>query len=357
MLQKYLLFLLTLGMGSLSHAQAVLEANGPGDTYELINSVLAPGYNVVEVPDCGHTGFGRHIDEIFDSTLSKYVFRFHIHTYPDNDRCQNFDRQRNEIKTYDKSPDSLKAVLKEEVVYTWKFKLDAGFQASSSFTHLHQLKAVGGSESSMPSITLTARKGNPDQLELRYAESTSQTTLKKTSLTPFKGIWVQAFEQVLYDETGLGQYAVYLTSISSGDTLFEYTNDAIRMWKTNADFIRPKWGIYRSLNDSSSLRDEQVLFADFTIEEVGNTVSIGEALLALGERPFYPNPASETLGLSDAVRDTYEEMLMFAFNGQLVKKAAVSRGQVSVADLPRGIYSVQFSGKGRRSQAVKLVLE
>ena len=54
------------------------------------------------------------------------------------------DRQRMEIKTYDKSPDNLVGVTGETVEYRWKFKLDSGFQPSASFTHLHQLKAVGG---------------------------------------------------------------------------------------------------------------------------------------------------------------------------------------------------------------------
>ena len=67
------------------------------------------------------------------------MLHFHV------DRCINSDRQRNEIKTYDKSPDNLLGVEGEEVVYKWKFKLDADMQLSSSFTHVHQLKSVGGS--------------------------------------------------------------------------------------------------------------------------------------------------------------------------------------------------------------------
>ncbi len=34
------------------NAQIILNADGPGNTYELINSVLAPGYNAVEDPEC-----------------------------------------------------------------------------------------------------------------------------------------------------------------------------------------------------------------------------------------------------------------------------------------------------------------
>ena len=75
-----------------------------------------------------------------------------MHVDEDDDRCINFDRQRGEIKTYDKSPDSLLGIENEIVEYKWKFKLDSGFQSSPKFTHIHQLKAVGGTESSMPLI-------------------------------------------------------------------------------------------------------------------------------------------------------------------------------------------------------------
>ncbi len=265
MLRLIGIFCLTF-IGYLSNAQVILDADGPGNTYELINSVLAPGYNVVESPDCNHALFGRHIDEVYDSDLSTNVFRFYIHVSPDDDRCINVDRQRNEIKTYDQSPDNLKGVQGETVEYKWKFKLDAGFQPSSSFTHIHQLKAVGGTESSMPSITLTPRKATPNRLELRYAETTSQVTLTQVDLAPFLGEWVEVTQTVLYGESGT--YDLEIKKVSDATVLMSYTNNSIRMWKTGASFIRPKWGIYRSLNDVASLRDEAVLFANFSIHEL-----------------------------------------------------------------------------------------
>ena len=38
-------------------SQVLLDADGPGNTYELITSVLAPGYDPVEEPDCSHSAF------------------------------------------------------------------------------------------------------------------------------------------------------------------------------------------------------------------------------------------------------------------------------------------------------------
>ncbi len=66
-----------------------------------------------------------------------------MHVTPDNDRTINYDRQRAEIKTYDQSPDSFIGVEGEIITYRWKFKLPVGFRQSSSFTHIHQIKAVG----------------------------------------------------------------------------------------------------------------------------------------------------------------------------------------------------------------------
>ena len=95
---KKIIILICVLQFNISYTQVTLDADGPGNTYELITSVLAPGYNPVEVPDCNHTSFGRHIDEVYDNELNTNVFRFYIHTSPDNDRCINVDRQRNEIK-------------------------------------------------------------------------------------------------------------------------------------------------------------------------------------------------------------------------------------------------------------------
>ena len=39
-------------------------------------SFLAPGYNPLEPTDCNHTSFGKHIDEIYDSDLVDYIYRF-----------------------------------------------------------------------------------------------------------------------------------------------------------------------------------------------------------------------------------------------------------------------------------------
>lgn len=325
-------------------AQTILKADGEGNTYELISSVLAPNYNPVETPDCSHTDFGRHIDETFDEELNDYAFRFFVHTSPDNDRCINFDRQRNEIKTYDQSPDHLLATEGEIVRYKWKFKLDADFQSSASFTHLHQIKAVGGSEEGMPLITLTTRKGSPDKLQLRYAETTSQTTIHQVELAPFKGKWLEVTETIVYGEQG--KYYLSIVDWQNGNVLLDYQNEAIRTWKTDADFLRPKWGIYRSLNDAESLRDEVILFADFSIEELAELALSVEDVEMKQEVFAFPNPVGERLFFVKNALQQFEEAFVYNTKGDLVLSESIEVNGLDVSSLKSGVYFVVLEGKG-----------
>jgi len=344
------LFLLLFSFYSGLIAQVVLNADGTTDTYELINSVLAPGYNVVEVPDCGHVEFGPHIDQVMDNELDQYVFRFHIHKNEDSDRCINYDRQRVEIKTYDKSPDNLKAIEVERVEYKWKFKLASDFAASSSFTHIHQLKAVGGSEESMPLITLTARKGSPDKLELRYAENLNQETIAKVDLDGFKGQWVEVVEEVVFGETG--RYKLLIKTIPGSQVLFDYENTNIRMWKTGADFIRPKWGIYRSLNDEVNLKDEIVLFNAFSIQELSNT-AIWE-FTKNEELKLKPNPAKDWF----KVENTFGKSL-YVYNqtGQLIShRTRIKEESILITGLKHGVYIVTLISQSGKLHTGKVLV-
>lgn len=325
-------------------SQTILTADGPGDTYNLITSVFAPGYNPIEVPDCNHAAFGPHIDEVFDNTLNTNVFRFHIHTSPDNDRCINFDRQRNEIKTYDKSPDELKGIQGEMVVYKWRFKLESGFQSSPDFTHIHQLKSVGGSLASMPMYTLTTRKGTPNKIELRYAETDSQVTLFQTDISPFIGTWLEVTETITYATNG--NYAIKIKRMSDNSTLLSYNNDNIINWREGASFVRPKWGIYRSLNNSQDLRDEVVYFSYFSIEELSNLSNISVSTLQ-SNVVLYPNPVNYSLKIKNNSNQNLK-LILRSLRGQLlIEKKIFATDNLSFIDtskLAEGVYTINIIG-------------
>jgi hypothetical protein len=346
--------LLVLMARCFSQAQIVLNANGSDTTYKLINAILAPGYDVIETPDCVHTTV-KHIDQVYDADLDKHVFRFKAHVHLDNDRCINFDRQRTEIKTYDKSPENLKATLNEKVEYSWRFKLSSDFKPSLSFTHLHQIKAVGGPDESMPLITLTARESNPDQLELRYAEELSQSTIIQVPLEDFRGEWVQATETILFQEKGKATYSIELKRMSDSVKLLEYSSTSLKMWKTDADFLRPKWGIYRSLLDSMSLKDEDILFSDISINEL--TSANTKKIEPFKNYHIYPNPCQNMVAVSKQISSDFNLFSVADISGKVIRVSQKVTDAIDVSDLKPGVYYIQFvstrSGELNRQKIVK----
>ncbi len=331
------LFLLSIGCVS---AQVTLSADGPGNTYNLITSVLAPGQNPIEVPDCNHEDFGDHIEEVFDENLNTYVFRFVLHVEPDNDRCITFDRQRNEIKSYSPSPDNLLGVFGEKVIYKWKFKLPDGFQSSPSFTHIHQLKPVGGEFAKTPLITLTTRKSNPDRLELRYADEGSQTTLSQTPLEQFIGEWIEVTEVITYEDNGT--YELSLVRMSDKEELFSWVDLDIDTWRTGTEFVRPKWGIYRSLDEAEDLRDEEVFFNDFSIEEISTTSSKEEEFSQI----ILSNPVNKNLFIQN-IPTSVQDIQIFNMSGSAIfneKTNNQSSVNINVSNYESGTYVVLFKG-------------
>ena len=142
-----------------------LKADGP-DTGKSAHKLIrkAFGERSLETPDLyesNHTEM-PHIIEASDDIIGPH-FVFLMHRDEDQDRDKGAtDRQRNEIKTYDKSKRRLKGYEGETVQYEWKFKIDEGFTFSKNFTHFFQIKAKNLSKGpaskdsdSFPIITFT----------------------------------------------------------------------------------------------------------------------------------------------------------------------------------------------------------
>ncbi len=243
--------------------QIFVNADGTTDPYKALND---RGW--YEEETSLHPGV-KHITQQWNDALKKYVFAFTMHKGVDGDGSERIDRQRLEIKTYGRSPDNMKAAYGETHTYRWKFKLDAGFQPSPSFCHIHQLKAGDGDDAGAPLITITPRAGNPDKLQLIFVAPAAigggTTYLKEVELAPFKGTWVEVQEKVKFAHDG--NIDVVIRRIDDETILLRHHSDLLDLWRGTATFIRPKFGIYRSLNNISYLRDETVLFADYSLYE------------------------------------------------------------------------------------------
>ena len=265
-----------------ARAAVTISADGPGETYELLQ---ARGFGL-ELPDCGHNV--RHIREVFDSTLNRYTFAMDIHRDLDDDRCNgSTDRQRNEVKT---APGSANQSLfqcgnGQTCHYRWKFKVDAGLKPSPNFFHIFQIKAASGGDEGSPLITITPRYGSPEIMQIIYTAGSggSGSGVKASAnLSLFKGVWVEAL--VTHRASDSGMCSVSLRRLSDGANLLSWSGN-VDMWRSNNSYNRGKWGLYRSINSISYLRDETMLINDWCVSET----SAGDCPSAIGNNPT-PTP-------------------------------------------------------------------
>lgn len=268
-----LIVLILCRCGAFAQAGKIMNADGRTDTYKLIESY---GYGV-EVPDCGHPI--KHITQQFDNDLQKQVFAFTLHAELDDDRCGAQDRQRAEIKTFGPSPESMKGHQGKTHIYKWKFKLNSGFQPSPLFCHIHQVKADAGPNAGAPIVTLTPRLKDGKEVLLFNVVSpaNASVTLAEVDLSSFKGVWVEVTEKILHDRQGAIEMEI--KRVSDGKRLLFGKSDYVDLWRDGARFNRPKYGIYRSLKESSYLRNESVLFADIELIEVSDKNQVKRGLV------------------------------------------------------------------------------
>ena len=244
------------------------------DAYDLIRDFggdYVPG--PIEAPDLypiNHPAV-KHIYEDFDATVGNhFVFIIHRDIDIDRDRVENDDRQRNEIKTYDKSEDAVLGFENETFIYRWKFRINADMEVSTRFSHFFQLKAVGGDDSH-PILTISgAERSGSDGIEVRYSPLQDDTILQRTDWSMVTGEWLEAYCRVTFAESG--DLRLIVTRMRDDEVIFDIDERGLDLWRGEdaSHFVRPKWGIYRSILDWDNLRpdEENIRFANFSVSEV-----------------------------------------------------------------------------------------
>jgi hypothetical protein len=83
-------------------------------------------------------------------------------------------------------------------------------------------------------------------------------------MSQVKGHWISAEEHLTYGDSG--SISLKLTRMTDGKVLMNYSKGGLKNFFVG-DYMRPKWGFYRSLNNKQQLRDETVYFTDVKIQK------------------------------------------------------------------------------------------
>ncbi|MDH6438664.1 hypothetical protein M2158_007205 [Streptomyces sp. SAI-144] len=178
-------------------------------------------------------------------------WRFNMHMA---DRDTSTDRQRQEVTGLRTSSGSyLKWTEGQTWRITYSMYIPSSLKATTSFTHIMQMKQPGSGTS--PIVVQSLRRVNGAQtIELKLFEE--DILVGRTSLDPLHDRWTDVDFQIKVGNGSAGSVRWILKS--GGSTVIDASKTGVDTFL--ADRVRPKWGIYRSLGDTSgSLQDTYLL--------------------------------------------------------------------------------------------------
>ena len=204
----------------------------------------------IEAPDLLKKieGQSERIRIIRDKEI-KSAFELLLHRDLDGDRDKIWpigkERQRNEIKGYQGSDDTLKGYKNQTHLIKWHLKIEETFKITKEFCHFFQLKAVGTHNVDAPILTLSGviRKRTP-QLQLQCWNGDKSERHFLADWEACQGKWLQCTVQCLYGKKGSYKFSVHSLD---GTIESEVDQKDFPSWREGFEFVRPKWGIYRSL--------------------------------------------------------------------------------------------------------------
>ncbi|MFJ2374104.1 Tat pathway signal sequence domain protein [Streptomyces sp. NPDC087769] len=178
-------------------------------------------------------------------------FRFNMHTV---DRDTATDRQRQEVTGLRTGSGSyLKWLPGETWRVTYRMYIPDSLKATTSFTHIMQMKQPGNGTS--PIVVQSLRRVSGVQtIELKLP--VAGILVGRTDLEPLQNKWIDIDFRITIGDGTSGSVRWILKDGSS--TVIDRSKSGVDTLL--ADRVRPKWGIYRSLGDTSgSLRDTHLL--------------------------------------------------------------------------------------------------
>jgi len=189
-----------------------------------------------------HTSFGPHI-----RAQSAGYFEWFMHMV-DRDGS---DRQRHEVKGINENGTDIHQLQGSTWMFTYEMYIPSSMTGGERFTHIYQQKMVTDAGSSGgPLITLSPAGGNT--ILPRVISGFSSLPLSQ-----YWNKWVYIEFEHKFDFGSNGGYARYLArDTTTGTTLTNQTRTGNMFANegTCCRRVRPKWGIYRSL-ESSGLQD------------------------------------------------------------------------------------------------------
>jgi hypothetical protein len=209
-------------------------------------------------PDPGKDGLDAFVG-IEDDRSHSHPGVKHIFAEPDQYRFlmhvkdrDGSDRQRNEVRAIKKGSERLDMRKGETWRYNYQMYIPDTLKATSSFTHIFQVKHTGVAS---PVVTVDLRRsGGNERIEMAMFGS-GGGTVGSTDLGKLQNKWIDIEIEIKVADGSAGNLRF---QIKDGATTVVNQSRGGDTW-LGSDAAHPKWGIYRSIKDSGQLKDTYLL--------------------------------------------------------------------------------------------------
>jgi hypothetical protein len=190
----------------------------------------------------------------------------------DRDTTGGGDRQRTEVRGMVSNGRPVKMLDGE----TWKLAYDmfipASLHGTSRFTHIFQTKAPTSSDAG-PWVTLSlTRSGSTELIRLQADSTRGNPSIAAHELAPLHERWVTV--EITLRPGDKGSAGLVLKFATDGrpaasSIITTGTRSNLRIPDRDT-YVRPKWGIYRSLRSApADLQDTYLLLRNFSATKLG----------------------------------------------------------------------------------------
>jgi hypothetical protein len=232
-------------------------------------AAVAPTWQPRWAPDAATVGLAAFETLEDDRANSHPAGQPHIFVEGDNyrfvmhkvDRDRSTDRQRNEVRGI--RTDGRDMILLKGSA--WRFSqsmfIPSTLKGTTRFTHIMQMKVPG--TGSGPILTMSLRRsGSTQKIQIEVPDGGG--TVGSTNLVPLQNKWIDMELELTIGDKPNGKVRWVLRDGTR--TVIDVTKSGLDTWV--ADRVRPKWGIYRSLGDTSgSIQDTYLLYTRMRAEE------------------------------------------------------------------------------------------
>lgn len=176
-------------------------------------------------------------------------YRFNIWA-DDRDSTGGGDRQRTEVKGMVQDGTIQKMLSREKWSISYEMFMPSTLHGTSKFTHIFQTKTP--STNGGPWVTLDlSRNGSKETMRARAYSTPGAPDIASTDLAPLRNKWISVEWTFTIGTEGAARFVARDGTDASAQVVADGKLTNVNL-PDQGDYVRPKWGIYRSVESASS---------------------------------------------------------------------------------------------------------